>query len=114
VQSNRIIAYRIRALRCRYGLTQAALAARAELSEVTISSIERGIWQPRLATVAAIAKALGVSLDELVGWNRPDDGRSRRRSALLLQLETDLAALTDADLAVLAATAAALRKHRTR
>ncbi len=112
--TDRIISYRIRALRRRRGLTQAALAARAELSEITISSIERGIWQPRLATVAAIAKALAVSLDELVGWDRPDDGRSRRRSTLLLQLETDLAALTDADLEVLVATAAALRAHRTR
>ncbi len=111
---NRVTAHRIRMLRREAGLTQAALAERAGLAEITISAIERGQKQPRLATVAAIAKALGVSLDELVGWNRPDDGRSRRRSALLLQLEADLAALTDADLAVLAATAAALRKHRTR
>ncbi len=90
------------------------MSARAGLAEVTVSAIERGLWQPRLATVAVLARALGVSLDERVGWGRPDDGRNRRRSALLLQRETDLMAMPDADIAVLAATAAALRKRRSR
>jgi transcriptional regulator with XRE-family HTH domain len=50
------------------GLTQDALAERARLSTHYISAIENGrIKDPSLSTLAALAKALGTNVGELVG-----------------------------------------------
>ncbi len=42
------------------GLTQAELALRCGISQPHISQLEAGTWEPRLATIMALAKALGV------------------------------------------------------
>jgi transcriptional regulator with XRE-family HTH domain len=42
------------------------LAARSGLNEHTISDIERGIRKPRAATVAKLAEALGIPVEELL------------------------------------------------
>jgi transcriptional regulator with XRE-family HTH domain len=47
------------------GLTQAELALRAGLSREALNLIETGRRSPRLATMTAIADALGVSLGAL-------------------------------------------------
>ncbi|HSW85229.1 MAG TPA: HAD-IA family hydrolase [Candidatus Saccharimonadales bacterium] len=50
------------------GLTQQALCQQANLSFSTLTKIERGaIKAPSIFTIQAIAGALGMSLDELVG-----------------------------------------------
>jgi FMN phosphatase YigB (HAD superfamily)/DNA-binding XRE family transcriptional regulator len=50
------------------GLTQQQLCQKANLSFSTLTKIERGaIKSPSIFTVQAIAKAIGVSLDELIG-----------------------------------------------
>ncbi|HEX7632941.1 MAG TPA: HAD-IA family hydrolase [Candidatus Saccharimonadales bacterium] len=50
------------------GLTQQQLCARANLSFSTLTKIERGaIKAPSIFTVQAIAGAIGLSLDELIG-----------------------------------------------
>ena len=43
------------------GLTQAELAEKSGVSQPHVSALERGAWEPRLATIMALAKALNVS-----------------------------------------------------
>jgi mRNA interferase RelE/StbE len=47
------------------GLTQAALAERAGVGRVTVAEIETGRKQGSVATLRALADALGVTLDDL-------------------------------------------------
>ncbi|PZX21215.1 helix-turn-helix protein [Rhodobacter capsulatus] len=47
------------------GLTQAALAERSGVKRVTVAEIETGRKQGTIATLRALADALGVSLDDL-------------------------------------------------
>jgi len=59
------MASRIRARRVQLGLTQEQLAARAQITTATLSRLERGrLAEPRLPTIDAIARALGVE----TGW----------------------------------------------
>ena len=57
---------RIRDLRRKPGLTQACLAGKAELHVVQLSHIERGANEPKLTTILRLARALGVSVGELL------------------------------------------------
>lgn len=62
------IARRLKALREVAGMSQQTLAVSAGLSVSLVSQIERGSRvDPRMSTITALATALGVSLDELVG-----------------------------------------------
>jgi transcriptional regulator with XRE-family HTH domain len=61
---------RLRSLRHRAGLTQQALAERADLDKQVVSLIENAHQSPRLDTVKRIAHALGISVAELVGDDR--------------------------------------------
>jgi len=62
------IARRLKELRETTGMSQQSLAVSAGLSVSLVSQIERGSRvNPRISTIAALATALGVSLDELVG-----------------------------------------------
>ena len=56
---------RIRVWRQHRGLTIEALAARAGISRATLSQIETGKRDGKLATITAIARALGLDLDDL-------------------------------------------------
>jgi transcriptional regulator with XRE-family HTH domain len=53
---------RIRQLRRRRGLSQAALAAAAGLSRIYVAKLEAGERAPSLRALARIARALGVRL----------------------------------------------------
>ena len=48
------------------GLTQTELAYKAGLHPQTVSDIERDVTAPALATVSALAMALGCLIDDLV------------------------------------------------
>ena len=64
------IGERIRAARGAANLSQADLAQRVGVAQAAISRIERDETQdPGVLIVAGIAKALGVSLDQLVEGN---------------------------------------------
>lgn len=54
----------IRALRCRAGLSQEALALRVGVSRQTVNSWEKGVW-PSAELVPKIAFALGCEIGEL-------------------------------------------------
>ena len=47
------------------GMTQAALAEKAGVNRVTVAEIETGRKQGSVATLRALADALGVTLDDL-------------------------------------------------
>jgi transcriptional regulator with XRE-family HTH domain len=70
------IASRLKVLRENAGMSQQSLAVSAGLSVSLVSQIERGSRaDPRMSTIAALATALGVSLDELVGRKQPSSSR---------------------------------------
>lgn len=62
------LAARLRAARDKTGLSQPALADRAGVPVETLRQIEQGRRpDPRFSTMTLLARALGVSLDELAG-----------------------------------------------
>lgn len=63
-----MIGENIRARRLHLGLTQEALAEQVGVSRQTVGKWEDGQATPDLANAGALAAALGVSLDDLVGY----------------------------------------------
>jgi transcriptional regulator with XRE-family HTH domain len=61
---------RVRELRQTKGLSQEELSFRAKVHRTYLGSIERGERNPALKNIAAIAKALDVSLSELFSYDR--------------------------------------------
>lgn len=75
------IARRLKELRAMAGMSQQSLAVSAGLSVSLVSQIERGSrLDPRVSTITALATALGVGLDELVGRNDPIPPREKTAS----------------------------------
>jgi transcriptional regulator with XRE-family HTH domain len=62
----RILGDSIRTYRKKAGLSQEALAERAELHPVYVSAVERGVKTISLDALLRISKTLKVSLSELV------------------------------------------------
>ena len=54
------------AIRKKNKLSQRALAELSGINQVTIARIETGVFDPRLSTLRALAKALKVKTSELV------------------------------------------------
>jgi len=66
---------RIRAARIRYGMSQAELARRLDVSPTTMNSIEAGrTMDPGVLKVKEIARILRVSMDYLVGFSDDPEG----------------------------------------
>jgi len=66
-----MLAENIRRLRIKKGLAQEKLARLADISTATLVKIESGVAkEPTITTVAKIANALNVSVDELIGRNK--------------------------------------------
>ena len=61
------LAKRIKDLRARRGMTQTSLAKRSGLTLAYIGRLEIGRYDPQLSTLRQLAKALRVSVAELVG-----------------------------------------------
>ncbi len=57
---------RLRALREERGWSQEEFADRAGLHRTYVSAVERGVRNPTLSVLERLAKALGVSMTELV------------------------------------------------
>ena len=66
-----IAAVNLAGLRLDGGLTQAGLAAKAQLSRLALGRIERDAVVPSAGTMRALAKALDVPVRELVAPVRP-------------------------------------------
>lgn len=73
--------------RRRAGLTQEALAERADVSSQTITKLERGVYRtPRMDTVELLAAALGLSTEEHEGLVVSARHPMRARSEQLVPL----------------------------
>ncbi len=64
------IGRRIAALRTLRGLGQAQLASAAAVSSAAVSRLERGIHRPHRLTIAAIARALDIPVEDLIAAGR--------------------------------------------
>jgi transcriptional regulator with XRE-family HTH domain len=63
-----MLAKNIKKYRKKLGLTQEALARKADVSYNTIIKLETGgIKDPRVSTIIKVANALEISIDKLVG-----------------------------------------------
>ena len=60
------LAQRIKSLRAKREMTQAELAERAKLTLGYIGKLETGSYDPQLSTLKRLAKALRVTVAELV------------------------------------------------
>lgn len=58
---------RLRAIRERKGVSLRALKASSGVAVATLARIEAGGYDPRLSTLRRLAKALGVTVAELIG-----------------------------------------------
>ena len=65
--SGKTISGNIKRLRAKLGLTQDDLAKKADIKYTTLMKVESGtVNKPSVQTMAKIAKALGVSIEELL------------------------------------------------
>jgi len=65
--SEKIISENIKRLRAKLGITQDDLTKKADIRYTTLMKVESGtVNQPSVQTMAKIAKALGVSIEELI------------------------------------------------
>ena len=66
-KKSKTIGNKIKAWRKKRGITQDALAKKADIPYTTLAKIESDVIEnPSLQTITKISKGLGVSLDELV------------------------------------------------
>ncbi len=56
----------LKKIRTKKGISQGDIARELKVSRGFISTIENGKTNPTLATIAKLAKAVGVSADELI------------------------------------------------
>ncbi|PJB89716.1 hypothetical protein CO083_00190 [Candidatus Roizmanbacteria bacterium CG_4_9_14_0_8_um_filter_34_12] len=65
--SGKTISGNIKRLRAKLGLTQDDLAKKADIKYTTLMKVESGtVNKPSVQTMAKIAKALGVSIEDLL------------------------------------------------
>jgi len=74
---------RLRELREKCGLSQSGLAERVGISIDSIQNWEQGRTRPRIEALAKLARALGVTVDEVLqesgGRTESAEKRSRKR-----------------------------------
>jgi len=65
--SGKTISENIKKMRAKLGLTQDNLAKKADIKYTTLMKVESGtVNKPSVQTMAKIAKALGVSIEDLL------------------------------------------------
>jgi transcriptional regulator with XRE-family HTH domain len=87
----------IRAQRLAAGLSLRDLAERTELSNAYLSQVERGLHEPSLSVLRAVAQALGLSLEALLAHAGVLDDELRADDPPLVR-DTEAAILRDPDL----------------
>lgn len=64
--ATRRVAERVTEIRVARNLSQEALARRARINRVTLARLEHALHPPRLDTLERLARALGVTVADLV------------------------------------------------
>lgn len=77
---------RLKQLRVQHGFTQEALAARLGVSQGTVGNWEGGKREPDFQTVAALARILNTTTDDLIGI--PRSGTETKLVLLARKAET--------------------------
>ena len=68
---------RLREIRETQGMSQRWLADLAGITQAALFRLETGETDPRLSTLRQIAKALGVTVGEIIGETKPARKRAR-------------------------------------
>lgn len=69
LKSQKTLAKRVKALRIGLGMSQEAMALEAGIDRTYASQIERGISNPSLRVICAVAEILGVEPADLLSQN---------------------------------------------
>lgn len=80
-----IFGERLLSWRRHFGLTQAALAARADMPQPHMAALEAGRLEPKLSTLVRLARALGVTPGRLLDERPPRTRWSRHRIDALVR-----------------------------
>lgn len=96
-QSAKLFKERLRAARTMRGLTQGELAAKAELSSVTVSKLETGINRPAFEIIVALSHALDIQPNFLLGWDSSFSDEIKPSRQLAIQRLVLAAARLDDD-----------------
>lgn len=83
----KLIGQRLRHLRLHRGMTQLELAQELGITQAIVSSYEKGSVRMHAALVAAFAKALHSSADELLGLSSPKRNGQIKDRRFLRRLE---------------------------
>ena len=87
---------RLKAARQGAGLTQDELVAKADIASVTLSKLETGVNRPAFDVLIALAYALDVSPNYLVGWGDDSDQHpDAARRAMVNRLNAAVDRLSD-------------------
>ncbi len=85
--NGKVISENIKRLRAKLGLTQDDLAKKADIKYTTLMKVESGaVNRPSVQTMAKIAKALGVSMEELIKQNYANTLESKSRKRFLFKI----------------------------
>lgn len=94
---------KIKALRLAQGMSQAALAKKAGVSQPTVSAVEHGEEHVKAETLTKLARALGVNLQDIMKQRVTSKDREGQRDELMALFE----ALDDPSRSALVAAAKA-------
>ena len=79
----------IKRLRKQYDMTQAQLAEKLNVSQAAIASWENGSRRPDLDLLPIIAGIFGISVDELLGSDKPEESAPQTIEARIVSFGMD-------------------------
>jgi transcriptional regulator with XRE-family HTH domain len=78
MNARELVAWNIRRIRVRRGLSSETLAAESGVDRAYVSRIERAVANPTIDVLERIARILGVTMAELFAIPQPDEERPMR------------------------------------
>jgi transcriptional regulator with XRE-family HTH domain len=95
--TNNHLGKNIRLLRKQKGLTQVELSKMLDCSQAMITTYESGKKKPSVSSLARLAEALGVSIDNVVGNNAQPKDSDKIKNPKLWKKFSQLDELADTD-----------------
>jgi transcriptional regulator with XRE-family HTH domain len=97
MRTGRALALGMRRVRDRLGLTQAALAEKADVHEQFVSQLEREKRSPRIETLDAIAEALGLTPWDLLREGADEAPAPKAKDVLAARIRAVVTAWPEAE-----------------